>query len=155
LKDFLKPDFRFGIFLSITATITWAFGTLYTKKKAASFNPYFSLGLQMVISSIFVFAVTGATGTSISLSAIPAASWWAIGYLVVFGAVLTFIAFIYALQHLPAEVSSIYAYINPIVAVILGAFIFGETLNLAIAIGGTVTLFGLYLVNYALRKARK
>jgi drug/metabolite transporter (DMT)-like permease len=155
LKDFFKPDFRFGIFLSITATITWAFGTLYTKKKAASFNPYFSLGLQMFISSIFVFAVTGATGTSISLSAIPAASWWAIGYLVVFGAVLTFIAFIYALQHLPAEVSSIYAYINPIVAVILGAFIFGETLNLAIAIGGTVTLFGLYLVNYALRKARK
>lgn len=155
LKDFLKPDFRFGIFLSITATITWAFGTLYTKKKAASFNPYFSLGLQMFISSIFVFAITGATGTSISLSAIPAASWWAIGYLVVFGAVLTFIAFIYALQHLPAEISSIYAYINPIVAVILGAFIFGETLNLAIAIGGTVTLFGLYLINYALRKARK
>ena len=155
LKDFLKPDFRFGIFLSITATITWAFGTLYTKKKAASFNPYFSLGLQMFISSIFVFAITGATGTSISLSAIPAASWWAIGYLVVFGAVLTFIAFIYALQHLPAEISSIYAYINPIVAVILGAFIFGETLNLAITIGGTVTLFGLYLINYALRKARK
>ncbi len=155
LKDFLKPDFRFGIFLSITATITWAFGTLYTKKKAASFNPYFSLGLQMFISSIFVFAITGATGTSISLSAIPAASWWAIGYLVVFGAVLTFIAFIYALQHLPAEVSSIYAYINPIVAVILGAFIFGESLNLAIAIGGTVTLSGLYIVNYALRKSRK
>lgn len=155
LKDFLKPDFRFGIFLSITATITWAFGTLYTKKKAASFNPYFSLGLQMFISSIFVFAITGATGTSISLSTIPAASWWAIGYLVVFGAVLTFIAFIYALQHLPAEVSSIYAYINPIVAVILGAFIFGESLSLAIAIGGTVTLSGLYIVNYALRKSRK
>lgn len=155
LKDFLKPDFRFGIFLSITATITWAFGTLYTKKKAASFNPYFSLGLQMFISSIFVFAITGATGTSISMSAIPAASWWAIGYLIVFGAVLTFIAFIYALQHLPAEVSSIYAYINPIVAVILGAFIFGESLNLAIAIGGTVTLSGLYIVNYALRKSRK
>ena len=155
LKDFLKPDFRFGIFLSITATITWAFGTLYTKKKAASFNPYFSLGLQMFLSSIFVFAITGATGTSISLSAIPAASWWAIGYLVVFGAVLTFIAFIYALQHLTAEVSSIYAYINPIVAVILGVFIFGESLNLAMAIGGTVTLSGLYIVNYALRKSRK
>ena len=155
LSDFLKPDFRFGIFISIISTLTWAFGSLYTKKKAASFNPYFSLGLQMFISSIFVFAITGATGTSISLSAIPAASWWAIGYLVVFGAVLTFIAFIYALQHLPPEISSIYAYINPIIAVILGSLIFGETLNSAIAIGGSVTLFGLYLVNYALRKARK
>lgn len=155
LNDFLKPDFRFGIFISIISTLTWAFGSLYTKKKAASFNPYFSLGLQMFISSIFVFAITGATGTSIRLSAIPAASWWAIGYLVVFGAVLTFIAFIYALQHLPPEISSIYAYINPIIAVILGSLIFGEALNTAIAIGGSVTLFGLYLVNYALRKARK
>ena len=155
LNDFLKPDFRFGIFISVFSTLTWAFGSLYTKKKASSFNPYFSLGLQMFISSFFVFAIIGATGTSVPLSAIPAISWWSIAYLVVFGAVLTFIAFIYALQHLPPEISSIYAYINPIIAVILGSIIFGEVLNSAIAIGGSVTLFGLYLVNYALRKARK
>lgn len=155
LKDFLQPDFRFGIFLSITATITWAFGTLYTIKKAASFNPYFSLGLQMFISSILIFAITGATGTSVSLGAIPAVSWWAIAYLVIFGAIFTFIAFIYMLQHLPAEISSIYAYINPIVAVILGSLFFGESFNTAIAIGGFVTLSGLYMVNYALKKARR
>ncbi|MBO9659216.1 MAG: DMT family transporter, partial [Chitinophagaceae bacterium] len=45
LSDFQNPDFRFGILISLAATWTWAFGTLYTKKKAASFNPYFSLGL--------------------------------------------------------------------------------------------------------------
>ncbi len=155
LSDFMIPDFRFGIILSLIATLTWAFGSLYTKKKAASFNPYFSLGLQMFISSILIFAYNGATGTSVSLSAIPAISWWSIAYLVVFGSVLTFIAFIYALQNLPAEISSIYAYINPIIAVILGAVVFGEILNAAIAIGGGVTLFGLYLVNYSLRKDRK
>lgn len=155
LSDFMIPDFRFGIILSLIATLTWAFGSLYTKKKAASFNPYFSLGLQMFISSILIFAYNGATGTSVSLSAIPAISWWSIAYLVVFGSVLTFIAFIYALQNLPAEISSIYAYINPIIAVILGAVIFGEVLNAAIAIGGGVTLFGLYMVNYSMRKGRK
>ena len=155
LSDFMEADFRLGIFLSLIATLTWAFGTLYTKKKAASFNPYFSLGLQMFISSILLFAYNGATGTSVSLSAIPAISWWSIAYLVVFGSVLTFIAFIYALQNLPAEISSVYAYINPIIAVILGALIFGEVLNAAIAIGGGVTLFGLYMVNYSLRKSRK
>jgi drug/metabolite transporter (DMT)-like permease len=154
LSDFLIPDFRFGIFISLISTLTWAFGSLYTKKKAASFNPYFSLGLQMFLSSILLFAYTGATGTSVSLSSIPAISWWSIAYLVVFGSVLTFIAFIYALQHLPAQISSIYAYINPIIAVILGAVIFGETLNASIAIGGGVTLFGLYMVNYSLRKGR-
>jgi drug/metabolite transporter (DMT)-like permease len=154
LLDFLKSDFQFGIVLSIAATITWAFGTLYTKKKAASFNPYFSLGLQMFISSIFLFAFVGATGSSIPLSEIPLNSWLSIAYLVIIGSVLTFIAFIYALQNLPTELSSLYAYVNPIVAVILGSFIFGEPLTSAIVFGGSVTLFGLYLINYAMRKKK-
>jgi drug/metabolite transporter (DMT)-like permease len=154
LIDFLQPDFQFGIILSITATITWAFGTLYTKKKAASFNPYFSLGLQMFISSIFLFAFVGATGSSISISEIPGNSWWSIAYLVIIGSVLTFIAFIYALQKLPTELSSVYAYINPIVAVILGSFVFNEPLTTAIVFGGGVTLVGLYTINYAMRKKR-
>lgn len=155
LSDFLIFDFRFGIIISIISTLTWAFATLYTKKKAASFNPYFSLGIQMFISSILLFAYLGATGSAVSLSSIPMISWISIGYLVLFGSVLTFIAFIYALQHLPAEINSIYAYINPIIAVLLGAYIFGEPLTFSIAVGGIVTLFGLYLVNQSIRKSKK
>lgn len=154
LADFLKPDFRFGIFISLIATFTWAYGTLYTRKKAASFNPYFSLGLQMLISSFITLAIVGATGTGVNMSSIPINSWWAIGYLVIIGSVLTFIAYIYMIQRLPAEISSIYAYMNPIVAILLGTMIFGEPFTLAIAIGGAVTLCGLYLVNYSIRKAR-
>ena len=155
LSDLLQPDFRFGILLSLIATISWAFGSLYTKKKAATFNPYFSLGLQMLISSTVLLAVTGATGTGVNITSIPANSWWAIAYLVIIGSVLTFIAFIYMLQKLPPEINSIYAYVNPIIAVLLGAMIFGESLTLAIAIGGGVTLFGLYMVNHSMRKTRK
>ena len=153
LNDFFIADFRFGIFRSIVSILTWAFGTLYTKKKAASFNPYFGLGLQMFISSILLFAFTGATGTSVSLSEIPAISWWSIAYLVLFGSVFTFIAFIYALQRLPSEISSIYAYVNPIVAVLLGTVIFNEPLTIPIIIGGSITLIGLYLVNKSMRKS--
>ena len=154
LSDFLIFDFRFGIIISIISTLTWAFATLYTKKKAASFNPYFSLGIQMFISSIFLFAYLGATGSAVSLSSIPMISWISIGYLVLFGSVLTFIAFIYALQHLPAEINSIYAYINPIIAVLLGAYVFGEPLTFSIAVGGMITLFGLYLVNKSFRNSK-
>lgn len=154
LSDFLIFDFRFGIIISIISTLTWAFATLYTKKKAASFNPYFSLGIQMFISSIFLFAYLGATGSAVSLSSIPMISWISIGYLVLFGSVLTFIAFIYALQHLPAEINSIYAYINPIIAVLLGAYVFGEPLTFSIAVGGIITLFGLYLVNKSFRNSK-
>jgi drug/metabolite transporter (DMT)-like permease len=154
LGDFLNPDFRFGIILSVLSTLSWAFGSLYTKKKAASFNPYFSLGLQMLISSILLFAITGATGTGVTLSSISSNSWWAIAYLVIVGSVLTFIAFIYMLQKLPPEINSIYAYVNPIIAVLLGSLIFGEPLSIAIAIGGIITLGGLYMVNYSMRKGR-
>lgn len=155
LSDFLQPDFRFGILLSFTATISWAFGSLYTKKKAATFNPYFSLGLQMLISSLMLFAVTGATGTGVNILAIPAISWWSIAYLVIIGSVLTFTAYVYMLQKLPPEINSIYAYINPIVAVLLGAVIFGESLSMVIAIGGGITIFGLYMVNHSIRKTRR
>lgn len=154
LADFINPDFRFGIFISLFSTVTWAFGSLYTKKKVASFNPYFSLGLQMLISSVFILFITEVTNTGISMKAIPAESWWAIAYLVIVGSVLTFIAFIYTLQKLPAEISSIYAYINPIVAVLIGTLVFGEPQTLFLIVGGIITLFGLYLVNYSMRNTK-
>ena len=154
LTDLLRPDFQFGIILSVIATMTWAVGSLYTKKKAASFNPYFSLGLQMLISCVLLFAYTGATGTSVEVTEIPSEAWWAIGYLVLFGSITTFIAFIYALQKLPTELSSIYAYINPIIAVILGSFIFDEPLTIAIIVGVGFVILGIYLINYSLRKTK-
>ncbi len=152
LKDFLKPDFSFGIVLSVIATISWAFGTVYTKKHAVNFNPYFSLGLQMLISSVALYTVSYSTGNTVSIAAIPANAWWAILYLVVIGSVLTFIAFIYSLQRLPTSLASLYAYTNPIVAVLLGVIIFHEKLNIYVAVGGAVTIAGVYLVNDSFRR---
>ena len=149
LQDFFNADFRFGIFLSLIATWTWAFATVYTKKQAANFNPYFSLGLQMLISGVILFIVTGSTGQAVRLTTIPWQSWAAIAYLVLFGSLLAFICYLYALQNLPTEQASIYAYINPIVAVLSGWIIFGEKLTIFITIGGLVALLGVYLVNKA------
>jgi drug/metabolite transporter (DMT)-like permease len=149
LHDFFNADFRFGIMLSLIATWTWAFATLYTKKQAANFNPYFSLGLQMLISGISLFTFTNLTGNAVSLTAIPWQSWAAIAYLIIFGSLIAFICYLYALQNLPTEQASIYAYINPIVAVICGWLILNEKLSVFIGIGGLVTLLGVYLVNKA------
>jgi len=147
LGDFLDPKFRFGIFLSIASTWSWAFGTIYTKKHAVHFNPYFGLGLQMVISGAAIISTSYFTGKALPLSSIPWQTWSAISYLVAFGSVFSFIAYIYALQHLPTEQASLYAYINPIVAVFLGWIIFGEVLTPFILIGVLITLLGVYLVN--------
>lgn len=154
LHDFLDPGFTIGILISLLATWTWAIGSVYTRKHAKSFNPYFGIGLQMVISGIVLYTVSKATGQSVPLQQIPWQAWTAIGYLVVFGSVISFLAYLYALQNLSAEQSSLYAYINPIVAVLLGSLLFHEMLTSFIVVGGCVTLYGVYLVNNAFRKMK-
>jgi drug/metabolite transporter (DMT)-like permease len=151
LNEFLDSQFRWGILLSIAATWTWAIATLYTKKQALHFNPYFSLGLQMVISGVILYSFSTATGRAIPITAIPWQSWAAIAYLVIFGSLIAFICYLYALQNLPTEQASIYAYINPIVAVIFGAILFDESLTVYLAIGGAITLLGVFLVNKAFK----
>lgn len=147
LADFLDPDFRFGIFLSLIATWSWAFGTIYTKRHAKVFNPYFGLGFQMFLSGIILFGISLFDPNFLSISEIPGISWFAIIYLTVFGSIIGFICYLYALQHLPTEQASIYAYINPIVALLTGALVLGESLSIVIVFGGIITIFGVYLVN--------
>jgi drug/metabolite transporter (DMT)-like permease len=65
--------------------------------------------------------------------------------------VISFIAYLYALQNLPTEQVSVYAYINPIVAVFLGWVIFGEVLTPFIVAGVLITLYGVYTVNKAVK----
>jgi drug/metabolite transporter (DMT)-like permease len=163
LSDFLIADFRFGIILSLIATWTWAFATVYTKKHAAHFNPYFSLGLQMLISGVILFVLTNLLGTvqvgnktiqyAIPLGQIPWQSWASIAYLIIFGSLIAFVCYLYALQNLPTEQTSVYAYINPVVAILCGWIIFGEKLSVFIGMGGVVTLLGVYLVNKAFKSS--
>lgn len=150
--DFINPDFRFGIIISVIAAWSWAFGTLYTKQQAKQFNPYFSIGLQMFIAGIVMNIAAEASGNSIPLGNIPWQSWSAIVYLVTIGSVFSFIAYLYALQHLPTEQASIYAYINPVVAVVLGSLFFEEKMTMFIITGGIVALYGVYLINRVYKK---
>ena len=96
--------------------------------------------------------VAKVTGYSVPYSEIPMKSWIPIVYLVVFGSVISFIAYLYALQNLSAEQASVYAYINPIVTILLGALLFDEKLTIFIAIGGAITILGVYIINQALKQ---
>jgi len=151
LQDFLDPSFRFGILLSLLATWSWAFATLYTKQQAAHFNPYFSMGIQMLLSGIVLTAGTYFTGFAISLESIPWQSWAVIGYMVLMGSIFAFLCYLFALQHLPTEQVSIYAYVNPVVALLLGTWLFDEKISFFILLGGAIALLGVWLVNQAFK----
>ena len=154
LTDLLVPEFRFGIVISVIAALSWTVGTIYTKEHALQFNAYFAIGLQMLISGFVLTGYSWGTGDVIPIGSITLYTWLNITYLVILSSVLAFIAYLYALQNLPTSLVSIYAYINPVVAVLIGGLFFGEKLNAVILSGAGVTLLGVYFVNAALRQRK-
>jgi drug/metabolite transporter (DMT)-like permease len=152
VQKLFNPDYEWGILLSLIASISWSVGTLFNAKKGNTLNPFVALGWQMLFSGIMLLCIAFFTGQTIPLLQIPANAWWCILYLLVIGSMLTFVAYIYALKHLPTSLVSVYAYINPIIALILGAIFLREPLSLFVIIGGAVTLVGVFLVNIGFRK---
>ena len=152
LVELFNPGFQLGVILGLTAALVWAFGTIYTKEFAGSFNPYHSIGWQMLISGIVLTLIAQISGNVIPLSEVSLYTWGAIAFLVIVSSIIAFVAYLYALQKLPTSLVSIYAYINPIVAVITGSILINERMTLLMLLGAIVTLTGVYIVNRALRK---
>ncbi len=149
------PNFLLGVFLSVTAMLSWSVGTIFIARNKVDINPYYGIGWQMLISSVILFIIMQTTQPVVPSSEISSKAWWVIGYLAILGSLLTFIAFIYSMKVLPTAVSSLYAYINPFVAMVTAYIVLNEKLSLNILWGSIVTVTGVFLVNYSTKKANK
>lgn len=148
-------NYIFGIILGLVATFSWSVGTVIISRKDFKINTYYSLGWQFIIGSAFTYILAAATKNNIPLTDLPYEVWLVILYLVLFGSVLAFVAFLYTLEKLPTTIASLYAYVNPIVAMFLGTFIFTHEKITFYLIGGTaITLAGVYIVNYSVKKLK-
>lgn len=148
-------NFLFGVFLSVTAMLSWSVGTIFMARNKVDINPYYGVGWQMIISSVILFTIMQTTQTVIPFLEISIKAWLVISFLVLFGSLLTFIAFIYSMKVLPTAISSLYAYINPFVAIITAYIVLHDKLSINILWGSIVTVTGVYLVNYSTKKADK
>ena len=151
-NEIKEGNFALGIFYGLVSSITWAIGALLTAKQAKDTDPYFSLGWQMLLSGILLNVISYSTGSFVSIENLPAEAWYSIGYLVIIGSVVAFGAYVFALKRLPAALVTVHAYINPIVALIIGSVMLDEQLTSNIAIGTIATLFGVFLVNNSFKK---
>lgn len=147
-----ESGYWFGIFLAIVAMLSWSFATILIAKQSIKINAYYGMGWQMLFSSFILFFGSLAMGNNIQLSSISVQSWLIIGYLILAGSIVAVVAFIYSMRHLPASVASLYAYINPIIAVITGSILLHEPISLSIITGTIITLIGVYLVNRFTKK---
>lgn len=147
--------FLFGVGLSVTAMLSWSVGTLILTKANIKMNPYYAVGWQMLISSVMLYVFANITGQTIPFETINGKAWIVIAYLVIMGSIISFVAFIYSMKKLPVAVASLYAYINPLVAMVVAAIILKERLTVYILWGSIVTLLGVFLVNYSIKRGNK
>lgn len=152
LKDLFNPLFLIGILMALGASLSWAYGTIFIKKYATDFNPYQSIGWQMLLSGVVVSILSIPTGQTIPWKEVTLYTWGAILFLVIVSSIIAFLAYIYVLQKLPTGIVALYAYINPIVAVLVGSLFFDEVLTVWMMAGALVTLAGVYIVNHALKR---
>jgi drug/metabolite transporter (DMT)-like permease len=140
-----------GVGLSFLAMITWSIGSIIISRTTIKINPYNSIGWQMLISAFIMGTITLISGDYVPLNQIPTISWGVIVYMVIGGSVFAFMSFIYSMKHLKSSIASLYAYINPIVAIWVGSLLLNEQMTWNNIVGSVITLIGVYLVNKSLK----
>lgn len=156
LNELTKPGYLFGILLIFIAVVSWAGGSVWIKKHNQQTNLFLNAGLQMFFGGLWSLII------SVSFEDVTGFQWsteaiYALIYLTLIGSLVAYSCYSYALRKLPMTIVSLYAYINPIVAVILGWVILDEKLNPTMVIAMLLTVAGIYIVNrgYQLRDVWK
>jgi drug/metabolite transporter (DMT)-like permease len=143
-----------GIVLVLVAGLVWAIGSLYSKKHQPSPSPFLSGGMQMLCGGLVMLLVGLLRGEAaeFELARITQQSGLAFVYLVVFGSMVAFTAYIWLLRVVEPAMAGTYAFVNPVVAVLLGWAFAGETLNSRMLVGATLIVVAVALVILGGRK---
>jgi drug/metabolite transporter (DMT)-like permease len=143
--------FFLGVVSTQLACLGWAIGSSYSRRRHADENVLAAAALQMLFGGL-ALAVAGLLRGELRMLAFNGRSVAAFVYLIVAGSLGGFSAYAYALKHLPVATVSLYAYVNPVIAVILGTLILGEPLSPRLAVAGAIVLVGIALVRGDTRK---
>jgi len=137
-----------GIGCVLTAAVLWSIGSLYSKRKQASASPFVAGGMQMICGGLVTLVASFVHGEAagFTLHNVTAKSWLAFGYLVVFGSLLAFTAYIWLLRAVEPALAGTYAFVNPVVAVVLGWAFAGEVLNVQMLGGAALIVAAVVLV---------
>ncbi len=131
------------------ACFFWAWGSFISKSPTMPKSTLLSVALQMLIAGVAMLLIALGLGetTSMDWSAVSAKSLWSLAYLIVFGAIIAYTCYGWLFRNASATAVSTYAYVNPVVAVILGYFLANEEISQMTIIGAALILFGVLLVS--------
>lgn len=137
-----------GALLVVVAALTWAAGSYWSRSAPVPRRPLVMTGMQMICGGVLLLMLAAVTGEfgDLSTGRVPASAWIWLGYLVVVGSMVGYTAYIWLLQNTRLSLATTYAYVNPIVAVILGVAFAGEELTARTLIATAVVIGGVVLI---------
>ncbi|CAL9308559.1 EamA family transporter [Streptomyces sp. SudanB25_2051] len=151
----LSGDVRIGGVLTVVvATLMWSAGSFSSSRIPMPRNPFTASAYEMLAGGIGCALVGLVRGEQrgLDLAEVSARSWGALAYLIVFGSLVAFTAYAWLLQTAPISLVATYAYVNPVVAVLLGWLVLDEAVTWPIALGGVVVVAGVWLIVRAERR---
>lgn len=155
IAEFTNKAYLAGIIATLIATSSWALGSIINKKTVAPINAVLNSGMQLLWGGMFLLVSSPMVDSYANFHLWYADSFIALCYLIVFGSVLAFTAYMFALRNLPIGISTVYAYINPLVAVVLGYIVLNEPLTINTAFAFITIIAGVYLVNVGYRRQHR
>ncbi len=140
-------DLRYAA-LVVVASFSWSLGSFLATRIEVPAEPMVLSTYEMLAAGVVMSAVAGIRGEygRLQLSEVSTKSWLSLVYLVVFGSLLAFSAYIWVFGNAPTSLVSTYAYVNPAVAVVLGVLLANESLTALELIGGAVILTAVVIV---------
>jgi drug/metabolite transporter (DMT)-like permease len=144
----LGRQFAVGVIALQVACVGWSLGSSYSRRHAREENALGGAAVQMILGGLFMAAAATVRGEWAELS-FTARTLAAELYLIVFGSLVGYSAYVYALKHLPVSTVSLYAYVNPLIAVVLGTLVLGEPFGLRVVIAAAVVFAGVAVVRLA------
>jgi drug/metabolite transporter (DMT)-like permease len=147
IKDLANPSYLLGIICLFTATSSWAVGSVLNRRLQNPVNAIFNSGMQLGWGGVFLLIGSPFIDDLSHPFIWHTDAILALAYLIVFGSVLAYTAYMYALRTLPVGLVTTYAYVNPLVAVVLGYLWLGEQLTWFTALAFLTIMLGVYIVN--------
>jgi drug/metabolite transporter (DMT)-like permease len=136
---------RLGAIAIVLGATTWAAGSLYSRGAPLPRRPLVSAGLASFCGGILLVVASLVTG-EFRDAVFSTEALLAVGYLIVVGSFVGFTAYVWLLQVAPTSLVATYAYVNPIVAVILGWAILGEEITLQMAVAGAAVVVSVAMI---------
>lgn len=155
IAEVTQPAYLGGIMATIVATAGWALGGTVNKRYVDAVNPVLNSGLQLSFGGIFMLLISPVVDDYSNFQLWNTEGIISLGYLIIFGSAIAYAAYMYSLNILPVGIATLYAYVNPLIAVLAGYLFLAEELNIYIGLAFITIVISVFLVNRGYRRQHK